>query len=55
MQRIVVIAEKNKKPEAFAGTAMMFPRFEGFPKHLWNGKYYQNIRNNFVLQLSFQL
>ena len=55
MQRIVFIAEKNKNPEAFAGTAMIFPWFKGFPKHLWTGKYYENIRNNFVLQLSLQL
>ena len=55
MQRIVLIAEKNKKPEAFAGTAMIFPRIKGLPKHLWTGKYYQNIRNNFVLHVSLQL
>ena len=40
MKRILVIAEKNEKPEAFAGTAMIFPRIEGFPKRLSSGKFY---------------
>ena len=47
MQRIAVIAEKNKKPEAFAGTAMIFLRFEGFPKRLSSGKFYRNIHKIF--------
>ena len=55
MKRILVIEEMNNKPETFAGEAMIFPRIKGLPKHLWTGKYYQNIRNNFVFQESLQL
>ena len=55
MKRIVVITDKNKKPEAFAEEAMIFPRIKGLPKHLWTGKFYSNIRNSFVFQESLQL
>ena len=30
----------NEKPEAFAGTTMIFPRIEGFPKCLSSGTFY---------------
>ena len=40
MKRILVIAENNEKPEAVAGTAMIFARIKGFPKRLSSGKFY---------------
>ena len=44
MKRILVIAEKNKKPEALAEEAMIFPRIKGLSKRLWTGKLYRNFR-----------
>ena len=55
MQRIVFIAEKNKKPEAFAGTAMIFPRFEDFPKYLSSGIFFLNYHKILIFQKTLQL
>ena len=55
MKGILIIAEKNKKPEAFAEEAMIFPRIKGLSKRLWTGKLYRNFRKIFVLQKTLEL